>query len=106
MNLTPELAMLYKQQLSQYDELKDLREKVRVAEQRYIAIGEEIGQELAKQIVKSAAQSPLADSTPPTPLAHRELGGGFGLTAFIQRGVAMMDTLEKVLNRLPHGDGV
>jgi hypothetical protein len=39
-----------------------------------------------------------ADSAPPAPLASRELGGGFGLTAYTPRGVSMLDALERVLS--------
>jgi len=105
MKLTPELAALYRQQLCQYDELKDLREKVRVAERRYTAIGEEIGLELAKQILQSAAARSGADSAP-APLESREVAGGFSITTYTPRGVCMLDSLERVLGRLPHGDGI
>lgn len=104
MKLTTELAALYRQQLCQYDELKDLREKVRAAEQRYTAIGDEIGRELAKQILPSAAALSGADSAPAPQV--REVAGGFKLTAFTPRGVSMLDAMDRVLARLPHGDSL
>jgi len=105
-NLTPELSMLYNQQLAQYDELKDLREKLRVAEQRYTAIGEEIGRELAKQILPSVAARSGADSTL-APLKVREDASGFRLCAYTPRGVSMLNALERVLGTVPpHGDGL
>jgi hypothetical protein len=100
-NLTPELAALYNQQLSQYDELKDLKEKVRLAEQRYLKISWEIAEALSEQILPSvAARSSGADSAP-APLGSREVAGGFRLDAYTPRGASMLDALERVLGKVP-----
>jgi hypothetical protein len=43
-----------------------------------------------------------ADSTP-APLESREVAGGFSIAAYTPRGVSMLDSLERVLGKLPHG---
>jgi hypothetical protein len=53
----------------------------------------------------AAGSAPSADSSP-APLATRETAGGFGLRAYTPRGVSMLDALERVLGRLPHGDSL
>lgn len=43
-----------------------------------------------------------ADSAP-APLESREMAGGFRITAYTQRGVSMVDALERALGKIPHG---
>lgn len=45
-NSDPTLQMLFNQQLSEYREIKDLREKLRAAEMRHQALADEIQQKL------------------------------------------------------------
>jgi hypothetical protein len=43
-----------------------------------------------------------ADSAP-APLESREVAGGFKLSAYTPRGVSMLESLDRVLGKLPHG---
>jgi len=45
-----------------------------------------------------------ADSAP-APLESREVAGGFKLTAYTTRGVSMLESMDRVLARIPHGEG-
>lgn len=45
-----------------------------------------------------------SDSTP-APLESREVAGGFKMTAYTPRGVSMLDAIDRVLGKLPHGEG-
>jgi hypothetical protein len=40
--LTPEIAMLFNQQLSEFHEIQDLRKKLAVTEARHLALAEKI----------------------------------------------------------------
>lgn len=54
---------------------------------------------------ESDACAPALDSSP-AHSAPSGVAGGFQLRAFTPRGVAMVDALDAVLARLPHGDGL
>lgn len=60
--------------------------------------------DLLQRIPESAAQGPSADSAPPSPLAHRELGGGFTLKALTPRGADHIDEVQRLLCGLTRGD--
>lgn len=50
----------------------------------------------------AAAPDSQANSAP-APLESREVAGGFKVSAYTPRGVSVLDALENVLGRLPHG---
>jgi hypothetical protein len=53
---------------------------------------------------KSVAAHVSAEGSLPAPHRSGESGSGFQLKAFTPRGVAMVDAIDRVLARIPHGE--
>jgi hypothetical protein len=44
-----------------------------------------------------------ADSALPSPIRSKETGSGFRLTAYTPPGASLLDSLDRVLGKIPHG---
>jgi hypothetical protein len=97
--LTQELATLYNQKLCQIDQIRDLQEKLRKSEVQL----RELVREISQLIESAAANSRGTDSSPPALTRSQETGGGFQLRAVTPRAVSIVDALDRVLGKLPHG---
>ena len=67
--MTSEIQMLFNQQLSEYHEIQDLREKLRQAEARHQKLADEIQQLLAAQPVGDVIPSTVAPAPACTTLS-------------------------------------
>ena len=46
------------------------------------------------------------DSALPSPIRSQETGSGFRLTAYTPAGASLLDSLDRVLGKIPHGDSL
>lgn len=53
--------------------------------------------------LESVAGSDTGADSAPAPLESREVAGGFKLSAYTPRGVSMLESIDRVLGKLPHG---
>lgn len=102
--ISPELAQLWIHARSEYADIRNLEQDLERARRRHADLHEEI-----RQLIGSdAGSTPSADADRQAPTLPTPSGpvGGFSLHAFTPKGQAGLASIERLLEKLPHGDSL